>query len=162
MSSGAGGLHLTCDNYGTHKHPAVKTVAGRASASPVPLHSHRRLVARPGRVLVRVGHRASHPPQQLGERPAFPLDQVRPHASDECCIYLRLDTISANAQRETSLGADIQKHPPCTAATDDIERGIDFIERELVRDETIERQPAGIVESNNARDVNMRCCVAAM
>jgi hypothetical protein len=109
-------LHLICDNYGTPKHPAVKQWSGRAFAYPSPLHPDQRLVAQPGRALVRAEHRPGDSPRQLPERvparachhalarslecagAALPLDQVR--RSDQTqhpqrCTYLRDGTLGA-------------------------------------------------------------------
>jgi hypothetical protein len=109
-------LHLICDNYGTHKHPAVKQCLA-APALPSALHPDQRLVAQPGRALVRPDHRAGHSPRQLRQRRALgaghhplsgqlerkcqtlSLDQIRP--SDQTqhpqrCIYLRDTTLEHN------------------------------------------------------------------
>jgi hypothetical protein len=88
-------LHLICDNYGTHKHPAVErwlTAHPRIEFHFTPTSaSWLNLVER----LVCADHESSHPPRQLrqcaavgaGHHPpagrmelqpdAFPLDQVR-------------------------------------------------------------------------------------
>jgi transposase len=58
-------IHLICDNYGTHKHPAVNQWLGRAFAFPPALHPDQRLVAQSGRTLVRAHQPTSHPPRQL-------------------------------------------------------------------------------------------------
>jgi Homeodomain-like domain/DDE superfamily endonuclease len=46
-------LHLILDNYGTHKTPAIKTLAFASSALSSAFHPHRRFLAQPGRTLVR-------------------------------------------------------------------------------------------------------------
>ena len=51
-------VHLILDNYGTHKTPRDSPLAGAPSARVTPLHADQRLVAEPGRALVR------HPDRQ--------------------------------------------------------------------------------------------------
>jgi DDE superfamily endonuclease len=60
-------LHLICDNYRTHTHPAV---TDWLAAHPLPsaLHSDQCLMAQPGRTLVRPDHQPGHPPRQLRQR----------------------------------------------------------------------------------------------
>ena len=58
-------LHVVCDNYATHKHPAVTGVAGPQPADHPALHPHLRVVAEPGRDLLRDHHPPSHPPRHL-------------------------------------------------------------------------------------------------
>jgi transposase len=53
-------IHLIIDNYATHKTPNDQKLAGQASALPRALHSHRRVLAKPGRALVRTAHPARH------------------------------------------------------------------------------------------------------
>ena len=56
-------LHLICDNYGTHKHPAVtQWLAAPVSSCISP---DQRFLAQPGRALVRADYRPSHPSRQL-------------------------------------------------------------------------------------------------
>ncbi len=83
-------VHLVMDNYATHK-----TAAGRPSALACPLHADRRLLAQPGRALLRAldrktapargpsldpgtrtGHSALHRHRQR-QPPTLPMDQVR-------------------------------------------------------------------------------------
>jgi len=58
-------LHLICDNYGTHKHPAVRHWAHRSPALSFPLHADQRLLAQPGRTLVRADYRPGYSPREL-------------------------------------------------------------------------------------------------
>ena len=69
-----GELHLVMDNYAAHKHPKVQRLAGREPADPRPLHPDLRIVAEPGRGLVRHHRTPSHPPRHLHLRPR-PDDQ---------------------------------------------------------------------------------------
>ena len=58
-------LHLVCDNYATHKHPAVQGVAGAQPADHAALHPDLGVVAEHGRGLLRDHHPPGHPPRQL-------------------------------------------------------------------------------------------------
>jgi len=92
-------IHLICDNYGTHKHPAVKQWLGRPSALASPLHSDRRVVAQSGRTLVRPDHRASHPPGQLRQRaPAGGSDRPLAGALERERPTVSLDQIGCEHQ----------------------------------------------------------------
>ena len=68
-------LHLVMDNYAAHKHPNVKAWLAGEPQDPRPLHPDLRVVAEPGRGLVRHHRTPSHPPRQLPLRP-------RPHDQD--------------------------------------------------------------------------------
>ena len=67
-------LHLVMDNYAAHKRDRDPRLAGREPAHPGPLHPDLRVVAEPGRGLVRHHRTPSHPPRQLPLRPR-PDDQ---------------------------------------------------------------------------------------
>ena len=58
-------LHVVCDNYATHKHPDREGLAGPQPADHDALHPDLRLLAEPGRDLLRDHHPPSHPPRQL-------------------------------------------------------------------------------------------------
>jgi transposase len=53
-------VHLVCDNYGTHKTPAIKTWLAK-QAVPHALHADRVLLDQPGRAVVRVPDRPADP-----------------------------------------------------------------------------------------------------
>ena len=92
-------IHVVMDNYATHKTVAVKGLAGAAAALARPLHADFRLVAQPGRTLVRRTHakaaaarRAPLDPTARGRHPrlhrkaqrkprALQMDQVCPTTS---------------------------------------------------------------------------------
>jgi hypothetical protein len=60
-------LHLACDNYATHKHPAVKAWLARhpwVTGSPC-IHPDVGILAQPGRDLLRDHHPTGHPPRHL-------------------------------------------------------------------------------------------------
>ena len=57
-------LHLIMDNYATHKRIEVSVARGEP-ADPRPLHPHLRVVAEPGRGLVRDHRTPSHPPRRV-------------------------------------------------------------------------------------------------
>jgi len=101
-------IHLVLDNYATHKAPAGPHLAGRSPALSPALHPDQRVLAEPGRTLVRAacrqadqawrspqrpgiegGHRRLHPgPQRQPE--TVHLDQDRRcHPSDRGAILLR-------------------------------------------------------------------------
>jgi len=61
-------VHLVLDNYGTHKHPNVKTLVGQAPPLPSSLHAHVELVAQPRGALVPGADRQGHPPRRVPER----------------------------------------------------------------------------------------------
>ena len=67
-------LHLIMDNYAAHKHPKVKAWLAANPQDPHPLHPDLRIVAQPGRGLVRHHRTPSHPPRHLRLRPR-PDDQ---------------------------------------------------------------------------------------
>ena len=46
-------IHVVMDNYGTHKHPAVRQRFARHPEIPLPLHADERVVAQPGRAVLR-------------------------------------------------------------------------------------------------------------
>ena len=50
-------VHLICDNYSTHKSPAVIALARRAPPLPHALHAHLLVLAQPGRAVVRPADR---------------------------------------------------------------------------------------------------------
>ena len=54
-------VHLVMDNYGTHKTAAIRGWLARASALSRALHPDLRLLAQPGRALVRPAHRQAAP-----------------------------------------------------------------------------------------------------
>ena len=68
-------VHLICDNYTTHKTPAVSEVAGRAPPLPHALHPDLLVLAQPGRALVRPADRQAAPPRR-------PQSTCRPWRSD--------------------------------------------------------------------------------
>ena len=67
-------LHLVMDNYAAHKRRRGPRLAGGEPADPRPLHPDLRILAEPGRGLVRHHRTPSHPPRQLHLRPR-PDDQ---------------------------------------------------------------------------------------
>ena len=64
-------LHLVMDNYAAHKKAEVRDWLAGEPADPRPLHPDQRLLAQPGRGVVRDHRTPSHPPRQLrlGQRP---------------------------------------------------------------------------------------------
>ncbi len=61
-------VHLVCDNYGTHKSPAITRLAGRPPAFPRALHADLLQLDQPGRTLVRLPHRGSAAPRRPPQR----------------------------------------------------------------------------------------------
>ena len=69
-------IHLVVDNYATHKHAKVRAWLARRPRYHVHYNANLRLVAEPGRALVRHHHPASHPTRDLLVRPpTAPQDQ---------------------------------------------------------------------------------------
>ena len=64
-------LHVVADNYATHKHPAVASLAGQAPASADAFHPDLRIVAEPGRSVLRNHYPPSDPARHvhLGQGP---------------------------------------------------------------------------------------------
>ncbi|MDR6414896.1 hypothetical protein J2808_001636 [Pseudarthrobacter sulfonivorans] len=62
-------VHLICDNYQTHKTPAVKTWLQNHPRVPRSFHSDLLIVAEPGRAVLRLRHRGSAPSQRPSQRP---------------------------------------------------------------------------------------------
>ena len=60
-----GELHLVMDNYAAHKHAEVTRLARGEPADPRALHPDLRVLAEPGRGLVRHHRTPSHPPRHL-------------------------------------------------------------------------------------------------
>ena len=58
-------IHLILDNYSTHKHTKVKSVAREAPSFPPALHADLKLMAEPRRALLRQAHRQGDPPRRL-------------------------------------------------------------------------------------------------
>ena len=58
-------IHLVLDNYGTHKTPEVKAWLAKHRALPAALHADQRLLAQPGRALLRRDHEQAHPARHL-------------------------------------------------------------------------------------------------
>ena len=58
----------SCDNYATHKHPDGQRLAGEEPADHPALHPDLRVVAEPGRDLLRDHHPPGHPPRHLHQR----------------------------------------------------------------------------------------------
>ena len=58
-------LHLVCDNYATHKHPAVKAWLAQQPADHPALHPDLGVLAEHGRDLLRDHHPPGHPPRHL-------------------------------------------------------------------------------------------------
>ena len=60
-------LHVVLDNYGTHKHPEIRTLAGPAGepADHPALHPDQLLLAEHGGDLLRHHHPPGHPPRHL-------------------------------------------------------------------------------------------------
>jgi len=63
-------VHLVCDNYGTHKTPAVTAWLARHPPVPHAFHPDQLQLDQPGRTLVRVRHRRTDPPRQPHLRPS--------------------------------------------------------------------------------------------
>ena len=61
-------LHIVCDNYATHKHPAVHRLARQEPADHPALHPDHRVLAEHGRDLLRHHHPPSHPPRARSPR----------------------------------------------------------------------------------------------
>ena len=62
-------LHLIVDNYGTHKHPKMKSwLAGSPSALPSPFHSDQHVVVESGGALVWSAHGEADSARQLFQR----------------------------------------------------------------------------------------------
>ena len=62
-------VHLICDNYATHKTPAVTTWLGGPSPLPHAPHPHLRLLAQPGRAVVRAADRQETAPRRTPVNP---------------------------------------------------------------------------------------------
>ena len=62
-------LHLIMDNYADPQAPQGEGLAGREPADPRPLHPDLRILAEPGRGLVRHHRTPGHPPRHLPLRP---------------------------------------------------------------------------------------------
>jgi transposase len=60
-------IHLVLDNYGTHKHPAVK-VARTAASLPCALHAHEFFLAQSDRALARRNHAKANPSRHFPQR----------------------------------------------------------------------------------------------
>jgi transposase len=63
-------VHLVCDNYGTHKHPHGREVAGRPPEIPHALHPDLLVVDQPGRATVCLRHHRPAPAQRPPQRPS--------------------------------------------------------------------------------------------
>ena len=61
-------LHLTVDNYATHKHPKVKAWLKRHPGFHLPLHPDFRLMDQSRRKLLRLDHPGRHPPRRVPQR----------------------------------------------------------------------------------------------
>jgi transposase-like protein/transposase len=61
-------VHLVIDNYATHKHAAVRAWLAARPALPRALHAHVRVVAQPGRAVVRPRHAARDPARVVPHR----------------------------------------------------------------------------------------------
>ena len=61
-------IHLVLDNYGTHKHPAVKKWLAVRSRYHVPFHAHQFFVAQSNRTLVRRNHTETNSPGHISQR----------------------------------------------------------------------------------------------
>ena len=81
-------IHAILDNYGSHKHPKVVSLARPPSALGVPLHADLGLVAERGRDLLLGADPAPHPARQLplarrpagGDQPLHRRAQPEPQA----------------------------------------------------------------------------------
>jgi hypothetical protein len=62
-------IHLICDNYGTHKTPAIRTWLSKHPRLSYALHPDRLLMDQPGRAMVRLSGRPEDPPRRTQERP---------------------------------------------------------------------------------------------
>ncbi len=62
-------VHLVCDNYGTHKTPAIQAWLERHPPVHHPLHPGRLLLDQPGGAVVRLPHRPDDPPRRAQKRP---------------------------------------------------------------------------------------------
>ena len=62
-------LCVVVDNYHTHKHADIKAWLAQAPAGHAPLHADVRLVAQPGRGVLRDHHPPGHPPRLVRQRP---------------------------------------------------------------------------------------------
>ena len=58
--------------------------------------------------------------------------------------------------RSLSGRADFQKYPPGLCAAHNVERGVDFFQRKFVGDDAVERNPAGLVQPDQPRNVDLR------
>ena len=74
-------LHLVMDNYAAHKHPKVKDWLAAQPADPRPLHPDLRVLAEPGRGLVRDHRTPSHPPRHLHLRHATSTPRSAPSST---------------------------------------------------------------------------------
>ena len=85
-------VHLVLDNYGTHKTPRGPAVAGPAPAVRRPLHPDERVVAQPGRAVLRRDHREADPPRGVPERDGLGAgDRVVPGRPQQGPQAVRLD-----------------------------------------------------------------------
>ena len=72
-------LHLVCDNYATHKHPAVTAWLARNPRITLHFTPTSRIVAEPGGDLLRDHHPPSHPPRHLRLGPRADRGDHRVH-----------------------------------------------------------------------------------
>ena len=93
-------LHIVCDNYATHKHPAVHGLAGEEPADHAALHPDLRVLAEHGRDLLRHHHPPGHPPRHLHPR-------QRPHRRHRD-LHRRLE----RTLRTVHLDQDRRRHHP--------------------------------------------------
>jgi hypothetical protein len=95
-------VHLIVDNYGTHKHAKVKSLAGAPYAFSPALHTHLFLLAEPSRALVRPYHPARDPPRLLlvGHRPA-PSDRALRHRLESTSSSIQMDRYRRIHPRQT-------------------------------------------------------------
>ena len=96
-------LHLVTDNYAAHKRVEVRDWL---PADPRPLHPDLRVMARPGRGLVRHHRTPGHPPRQLhlGQRP----DDQDPR------LHHRLEPAQAPLHLDQARRPDPRQDPPQT------------------------------------------------
>ena len=103
-------LHLIVDNYATHKHRRGASAGSQRIRASTALHADLRVVAQPGRALLRRDHRQTHPPRHLQQRrraePAI-MDYLDHHNAEPQAV--RLDRFRSlhppkSRPRETSVG----------------------------------------------------------